>query len=441
MTAASSTPRLNAHVIAGCLVALAVMAGFCAIAFFGEADRAEAVGRLTLASVEEPPPAPPQETDPAPDHAPSAHEAIVMLRPSDDPHGPRLPGVDALPSRPPAASHASEDAEPRHAPTEPSQTAVSARADGLPRAPFEALTTPGPGGVLPAIAADGRRALTAYARPALADGRPRIAVIVGGLGLSRDATQAAIDTLPADVTLGFVPYAEGLQEWIDAARAAGHEVVLELPMEPFDYPANDPGPHTLLADAPAAENGRRLDWLMSRAAGYFAVMNYQGARFATSETALRPTLARLRDRGVALVFDGESTRTVIDAAAARAHLPFARADRILDVQPARDAIDEQLLHLEALAIQNGDALGVASARPVSIEQIREWARTLEAKGYALAPASAVLSARAEARAHAPLSPHSNPNAPIATRTFATVQASYDERGEGEDGDSHGGSHH
>ena len=30
------------------------------------------------------------------------------------------------------------------------------------------------------------------------------------------------------------------------AREAGHEVLLEVPMEPFDYPDNDPGPQTLL---------------------------------------------------------------------------------------------------------------------------------------------------------------------------------------------------
>ena len=85
------------------------------------------------------------------------------------------------------------------------------------------------------------------------------------MGLNRTVTQAAIDELPPEVALSFAPYTEDLQAWIDRARAAGHEVLIEAPMEPFDYPNNDPGPHTLLADGAAEENGRRLAWLLSQA--------------------------------------------------------------------------------------------------------------------------------------------------------------------------------
>lgn len=422
---AASAPfsRFNPHVAGAACLALVLALGFVALVLLGDPTRAEPVARLALSGLEMPAtasePAPVVDPNTATDHPSAApNEAIVRLRPSEDPHGPRLPGVETLSAHaPPPASSAEADRPVR-----------TAAAEALAPAPIEALTAPGPGGVLPAISEDGRRVFDAYARPARPDGRPRVAMIVGGLGLSRETTQAAIDTLPAEVTLGFAPYAADLQRWIDAARAAGHEVVLELPMEPFDYPANDPGPHTLLAGAPAAENGRRLDWLMSRAAGYFAVMNYQGARFATSDAALRPILTRLRGRGVGLVFDGESSRTVIDEAAGRARLPFARADRIVDARPSRDAIDEQLLHLEALAIQNGDALGVATALPLSIEQIAQWTATLEAKGYALAPASAVLTARTEMRAQAGGRSAERREAPAGARSFATVRASFDERG-------------
>ena len=124
------------------------------------------------------------------------------------------------------------------------------------------------------IGPDGRRPSTAYARSFEAEpGTPVIAVIVGGLGVSESLTEAAIESLPPEITLSFVPYARDLQAWMNRARAAGHEVMIELPMEPFDYPNNDPGPHTLLADASETENMRRLHWLLSRASGYFGVTN------------------------------------------------------------------------------------------------------------------------------------------------------------------------
>ena len=73
------------------------------------------------------------------------------------------------------------------------------------------------------------------------------------------------------------------------ARAAGHEVMLEAPMEPSDYPTNDPGPYTLLADSQPPETVRRLEWLLSRASGYFGGTNYLGARFVSAPSATSGT--------------------------------------------------------------------------------------------------------------------------------------------------------
>jgi hypothetical protein len=149
----------------------------------------------------------------------------------------------------------------------------------LPPAPLAGLSATGPEGPLPIIAADGRTPAQAYARPFEANGKPRVSLVIGGLGLNAAATRSAIESLPPEVTLSFVPYAEGLQGWIDLARANGHEVLLEIPMEPMDYPANDPGPYTLLAQAQPDDLGKRMDWLLSRAQGYFGVTNYLGGRF------------------------------------------------------------------------------------------------------------------------------------------------------------------
>ena len=152
----------------------------------------------------------------------------------------------------------------------PQQQQAIPAARPLPRAPIAGLLQNN----LPVIAADGRTSAAAYARPAsLQQGRPSIAVIIGGLGFNARATTQAIDELPAEVTLSFVPYAQDLQSWIDRARARGHEVMLELPMEPFDPDADDTGPQTLMANANAQQNTQRLENLLGRGAGYFGVTN------------------------------------------------------------------------------------------------------------------------------------------------------------------------
>lgn len=253
----------------------------------------------------------------------------------------------------------------------------------LPAAPIAGFFAPGPAGPLPIIARDGRTPFQAYRRPFLANGRPKVALVVGGLGLNSRATQQAIETLPAEITLSFSPYAEGLQGWIDMARAHGHEVLLETPMEPVDYPDNDPGPYTLMAGAQAAETVNRLEWILSRATGYFGVTNYLGSRFLASDGAYQTFAAALHGRGVAFVDDGSAARR------GGAGVVRGSAERVVDDQLSPAAIDQQLVALEAGALQRGQALGSGFAYPVTLEKVAQWARGLDQRGFQLAPVSAL----------------------------------------------------
>lgn len=301
-------------------------------------------------------------------------------------------------------------AEARHAARTPG-------ADALAPAPLPGLSENGPNGPLPVIPANGLRSSRAYARPFHGDpGAPTVAVVIGGMGLNRAVTQSAIDELPPEIALSFAPYTRDLQHWVDLARAAGHEVLIEAPMEPFDYPNNDPGPQTLLADGAPAENLARLEWVMSRTTGYFAVANYLGARFSASEPAMTQLMQSLEDRGVAFLHDGAGRRTVIDAAAQATDVQYAIADRVLDEDPSPTAIDDHLLTLEALALQNGAALGAGFSYPTTVNHVRDWANSLDSRGYQLAPPSAVMARRrlqarmaAEARALEPEPEHAPDN--------------------------------
>lgn len=260
----------------------------------------------------------------------------------------------------------------------------------LAPAPDPALVEATAEGPLPQIARDGRRPSQVYARPVppgTQAGR-RIAIIVSGMGISESATAHAIETLPPEVTLSFAPYGARLQEWIDKAREAGHEVLLELPMEPFGYPQNDPGPHTLLTGGNTAENISRLEWLMSRFTGYAGVMNYQGARFTASSTALKPVLAALGARGLLYVDNGASARSLAPAMSREAGMPAVQATRIIDPVQSPEVIANALDMLQQVSAESGVAVGVASGFPVTVDALAQWATKLKDEGYVLVPATA-----------------------------------------------------
>ena len=245
-------------------------------------------------------------------------------------------------------------------------------------------------GILPKMADNGARALDFYARPFDTDtiGVARIAIVVGGLGLSEAGTNLALNKLPADVTLAFAPYGDNLEDWEARARQDGHELLLQIPQEPFDYPDNDPGPHTLLVDMAHQQNIDRLHWLMSRITNYVGVVNEMGSRFSATPAALQPVLEEIGRRGLMYLDDGSSSRSVAASLANTTGTPFLRADLQLDRNPSRDEIDARLLELEAVARSKGFAVGYASALPVSIDRISQWAKNLEARGLLLVPLSA-----------------------------------------------------
>jgi uncharacterized protein len=247
-------------------------------------------------------------------------------------------------------------------------------------------------GLLPKVGADGAKPWHVYARaaaPAPGGAKPsaKVALLVTGLGISQSATAGAIAKLPGLVTLAFAPYGQELEKQTAAARAEGHEIMLQIPMEPFDYPDNDPGPHTLTARGKPRENLDRLHWAMGRFTGYIGVVNFMGAKLTADEAALSPILREIGSRGLAFLDDGSSSRSVASAVAASAQMPAARADVVVDGTPHADAIDKELARLEEMAKKRGFAIGTASALPLTVDRIARWARALEAKNIQLVPVS------------------------------------------------------
>lgn len=263
----------------------------------------------------------------------------------------------------------------------------------LAAAPIEDLTEQSPYGLLPRIAPDGTRPMDAYARPvgAQASGRPRqLAIVVGGIGIAENGTDAAIADLPGAVTLALAPYGDNLPRILARSRAAGHEIILQVPLEPYGYPNNNPGPHTLTLDASAEENIDRLHWLMSRITTYVGVTNYLGARFTSEETALAPVIAEVGKRGLLYLDDGSSGASRAGRLA-NDRTPFARADVVLDAVTEDDAIDARLAQAEAIALKRGYAIATATAFPVTIERIAEYAASAADRGIEIVPVSAIVN--------------------------------------------------
>ena len=338
----------------------------------------------------------------------TVHLPPPMAAPAEPPAPP--PAAAATPAPEPAAPAAPLSAEapavpsrpPPPAPPEPALSAKPAGKSGAAASPQLALApAPAPGlvernrlGPLPKVAPDGRAPWRVYARPFdKSDSRPRVAVVIGNLGLSSAATEAAIQELPGGVTLAFSPYAHGLEDYIPLARAAGHEVLLSLPMEAEEANAASAGQHALLTTVTASENLARLSWLLSRFTGYVGATNYLGAAFTSEEEDMRPILEELKNRGLLFLDSRTTSSSVAARIAGQLDLPAASTERIIDGEASRAAIDQMLDAVEEEARQKGSSIAMGFPYPVTIERVAAWTATLQQKGISLAPVSALVHAR------------------------------------------------
>jgi uncharacterized protein len=270
--------------------------------------------------------------------------------------------------------------------------ALATPAAPLPPAPVAELVEQSPAGPLPKIGADGRAPWRVYSRPAdPAEKRPRVAIVVTGLGLGNETTMAALKLAP-EATLAFAPFVDRLKFWVEDARKAGHEVLLSIPMEPTSYPKDDPGPQTLLTSSTETDNSTRLLSMLSRASGYVGIINSAGSRFQGDSGAMKPVLTQLRQRGLLYLELRTATQSASPPLVQALGLPSASVDRVLDSPATRAAVDTALAELEATARQKGFAIGVIGPHPIALERLQAWFGTLSQKGIVAVPVSAVATA-------------------------------------------------
>lgn len=249
-------------------------------------------------------------------------------------------------------------------------------------------------GVLPVISESGLTARKLYARSFVPDSRPMIAIVLTGVGISARGTADAITKLSGDVTLAFAPYGRDLETQVQRARRNGHEIVLQVPMEPYDFPDTDPGPHTLQVGVSPRENIEKLHWLMSRFSGYVGLMNFMGEKLMATPSAYQPILEEINRRGLLFLDDGSGKKNQTLALSAKVGLPAVLADRALESTGGNTALRTLLTDIEAIALKKGRAILSVPALQANIELLSNWEQDIRKRGIAIAPLSAVVGAKA-----------------------------------------------
>ncbi len=218
--------------------------------------------------------------------------------------------------------------------------------------------------------------------------KPKIVIVIDDLGIDKPRTARTIK-LPGPLTLSFLTYASGLDKQTRAARDAGHELWMHIPMEPGS-PDVDPGPNVLLTGIPKPELQASIEWNLEQFSGYVGINNHMGSRFTADLPGLRTVMEELKRRDLLFLDSVTSGKSLAGKAARETGVPFARRNVFLDHQDDKVGIERRLAEVERLARRNGIAVAIGHPRERTLTVLATWLKGLEAKGFRLVPLSAAV---------------------------------------------------
>lgn len=308
--------------------------------------------------------------------APTAAPPVSEIAPATSQAAAETPVLAApSPVQPPAEPLSSRVADPM----ESAAVAAPMPTAAVPTAEVEPVTTA-------AVSATWLRYAVPIAVPA---GQAMIAVVIDDVGVNTPRNTDRVVALPGPLTLALMSYAPDVTELAAAARAAGHELLVHVPMEPEDGGLST-GPNALRADLPADEMRQRLRWALTRFDGYVGINNHMGSQFTAFEAGMTLVLEELRGRGL-LFLDSKTTAASVGAAVAdRLGVPFAERDVFLDNETSAGAVGDQLNHLEQVARRKGYAIAIGHPHDGTIEALAAWLPTVEQRGFVLVPVSRIV---------------------------------------------------
>jgi polysaccharide deacetylase 2 family uncharacterized protein YibQ len=226
--------------------------------------------------------------------------------------------------------------------------------------------------------------------PVIGD-KPQIVIIIDDMGMDRVHTRE-VAALPGPLTLSYMPYPPHIAEEVETGRAAGHEIMMHVPMEPDDKKLEDGAEDWFLnTGVSAALLKKTLVRDLAAFDGYVGINNHMGSRLTQDRAAMDAVMAELQERGLLFVDSRTIAASVAAKAAAEHQVPQATRDVFLDDVETTEAVNKQLADVERIARKYGHAVAIGHPKAVTIEALKGWLPGLEKKRFVLVPVSAVVS--------------------------------------------------
>lgn len=176
----------------------------------------------------------------------------------------------------------------------------------------------------------------------------RLALIIDDYGADRSLSRLFAD-LPGTFTAAIRPNLPGAEAWAKEAAQAGMEVLLNLPMEPRDYPTRTAGDDAILVDLSGREIRSRLDNALGKVGTVKGVKTYLGGLAVEDRDVMRPVLEEMKKRGLFFVDASHSAYSTVPELARELDVPVYLVTSASEVDEGKSEASRITIRFEDLA--------------------------------------------------------------------------------------------
>lgn len=183
--------------------------------------------------------------------------------------------------------------------------------------------------------------------------RGSLAVVIDDVGNSLSELEAFLE-LDIPLTFAVLPRREFSREAAVRAAAAGHEVILHLPMQPISN--MDPGPGAIRVGMSPADIEEAIRTNRETVPGIRGVNNHMGSRVTADPATMNVVLQTLKEEGLFFLDSRTSAHTVGRPTAEQYNLPYLERAVFLDNESNRDYIRNAVREGMEIAERKGHAV-------------------------------------------------------------------------------------
>jgi polysaccharide deacetylase 2 family uncharacterized protein YibQ len=220
----------------------------------------------------------------------------------------------------------------------------------------------------------------------------RLALVLYGFG--EEAARAdSFFALPAPFAVAVVAGLKSSPAVVRAAHHHGREVILQLPLEPINYPQVNPGPGTLTVTMKPAKIASEVRRYVDQARPLAAVANYMGSLATQDMTVMSAVYRELRRSRLPFLHLTPVAGAVCKSLAADVGVAYEEPDLVIEAgSRGTDPAALERCWQEALrtARERGELLVFLRATPLALRWLPRTLTRARLEGVQVVPPSALL---------------------------------------------------